>query len=134
MNQITIDGNTYTVDEKTLKLNQKKLKALKSQNGVPALAIYVAIICFVFGAWVLGYQTIMWLKTDVWQNLPWYQTIFKSEPVTFQYLASINLWVISIILSAVSYYLLKNILPTTSLKTNISHLENVVNKLGKELK
>ncbi|MFC1588929.1 hypothetical protein ACFL3P_01510 [Pseudomonadota bacterium] len=133
MNQITIDGNRYFVNEKTLKLHQKKLKALKRQNGIPALAIYVAILFFVFGVWVLGYQTILWLKTDVWQNLPWYQTIFKSEPVTLHYLASINLWLIFVIMSVVSYYSLKYLLPTTSLKSNISHLEKVVNKLREEL-
>ena len=134
MNLVTIDGNSYSVDEKTLLLHQKKLKALKSQNGVPALALYIAILFFVFGVWVLGYQIIMWLKTESWQNFPWYQTIFKSDPVTLKYLASINLWVISIIMSAVSYYLLKHALPTTSLQANISHLEKVINKLEKELK
>ena len=134
MNQITIDGTTYSLDEKTLKSSQKKLKALKSQNGVPALAIYVAIIFFVFGLWVLGYQVIMWLKTSEWQNLPWYQTVFKSEPALFQYLASINLSLIFIILAAASYYLLKIFLPTDTLKDNIMHLEKVVNKLSHELK
>jgi len=133
MNLITIDDNSYSVDEKTLLLHQKKLKALKSQNGVPALAIYIAILFFVFGVWVLGYQTIMWLKTESWQNLPWYQTIFKSEPATLRYLASINLWITSIIISAVSYYLLKHTLPTTSLQANILHLEKVTRKLEKEL-
>ena len=134
MNKITIDGNTYTLDKKTLKTSQNKLKALKSQNGVSALAIYVAIIFFVFGVWVLGYQTIMWLKTSEWLYLPWYQTIFKTEPTLFQSFASISLSLIFIIMSPVSYYLLKTLLPKGSLKENIQHLENVVDIIGKELK
>ena len=117
-----------------IKKYQKKLKDVKSQNGVPALAIYVAIIFFVFGIWTLGYQTIMWIKTNEWLNLPWYQTIFKSEPVVFQYLASISLSLLFIIITPITYFILKALLPVNSLDAEVSHLENIVSKLEDKIK
>ena len=133
MNKITIDGNEYTIDEKTLKTHQKKLKALIFQNKVSTLAFYVTIIFVVFGIWVLGYQTIMWSKTSEWHNLPWYQTIIKSEPTVFHYLASIDLWLVSLILSPIAYFILKRLLPTGNLITEVKHSEHIVNELQKSL-
>ena len=133
MNKITVDGNEYTIDEKTLKIHRKKLKALMFQNKVPALAVYVTVIFAVFGLWVLFYQIIMWSKTSEWQNLPWYQTIVKSEPTFFHYLASVDLWLFSLILPPIAYFILKKLLPTGNLSTEVKQSEHIVNELQKAL-
>ena len=133
MNQITIDGNEYTIDEKTLKTHQKKLKALIFQNKVPALAVYITVIFAVFGLWVLFYQTIMWSKTSEWNNLPWYQTIVKSEPTIFHYLASVELWLVSLIIAFMAYFILKRLLPTGKLTAQIQQSEHIVNELHNAL-
>jgi hypothetical protein len=133
MNKITVNGREYTADKKTLKTQQQKLKAFIFHNKVPALAYYVTIIFSVFSIWVLGYQTIMWSKTNEWPNLPWYQTIVKSEPTTLHYIASIDLWLVSLILTVIVYFVLKNLLPTGHLITEINESKDIVNKLQKAL-
>ena len=133
MNKIIIDGNECTINEKTLKAHQKKLKALIFQNKVPALAVYVTIIFVVFSLWVLFYQTIMWSKTSEWHYLPWYQTIVKSEPTVFYYLASVDLGLISLILPPIAYFILKRLLPTGNLSTEVKQSEHIVNELQKAL-
>ncbi len=133
MNQITINGREYTVDKKTLKSHQQKLNALVFYNKVPALAYYVTITFAVFSMWALGYQTIMWSKTNEWLNLPWYKTIVKSEPTFLHYLATIDLWLFSLILTVIVYFTLKRLLPTGHLTTEVSESEHIVNKLQKAL-
>ena len=133
MNKIMINGREFTVDKKTLKSHQQKLNALIFHNKVPALAYYITIIFAVFSIWVLGYQTIMWSKTSEWRNLPWYQTIVKSEPTVLHYLATIDLWLVSLILTVIVYFTLKRLLPTGHLTTEVNESEHIVNELQKAL-
>ena len=84
--------------------------------------------------WALGYQTIMWSKTNEWLNLPWYKTIVnKTEPTFLKNLATIDLWLFSLILTVIVYFTLKRLLPTGHLTTEVSESEHIVNKLQKAL-